>query len=125
MRSKEPSAFTTRSALGVEEQRVPVLLDLVDPPAKWASLGDGYRVEARIVVWEGEDLIKVPVTALFRRDDRWNVFVADRGRALRRAVEIGQRSVTEAQVLSGVEPGEQVVLHPSDQVEDGVRLAPL
>lgn len=122
VRLVEPSGFTKISALGVEEQRVNIIGDFVEPIA---ALGDGYRVDARIVVWEGNDVVKLPSTALFRRAGHWNVFVAHNGRALRRAVSIGQRSNTEVEVLDGVAPGEEVVSHPSDQIEDGVRIAPL
>jgi HlyD family secretion protein len=119
VRLVEPSGFTKISALGVEEQRVNVIGEFVDPPA---SLGDGYRIEARIVIWEGRDVVKVAGSALFRRADTWNAFVIERGRARLRPVTIGHRSSFEVEVRSGLEPGEIVVLHPSDRVEDGVRV---
>ena len=115
----EPSGFTKISALGVEEQRVNVIGDFLDPPA---TLGDGYRIEARIVVWEGKDVLKVPGSALFRRSDTWNTFVIEGGRARLRPVTVGKRSSFEVEVRSGLEPGESVVLHPSDRIEDGVRV---
>jgi HlyD family secretion protein len=115
----EPSGFTKVSALGVEEQRVNVLGDFVDGTG---NLGDGYRVEARVVVWEAADVLRVPGSALFRRGERWHVFVAERGRARLRAVEIGHRGTFDAEVQTGLEPGERVVLHPSDRIQDGVRL---
>jgi HlyD family secretion protein len=115
----EPSGFTKVSALGVEEQRVNVVADFVDGAG---NLGDGYRVEARVVVWEAPDVLRVPGSALFRRADRWHVFVAERGRARLRAVEVGERGTFEAEVQSGLEVGERVVLHPSDRIQDGVRL---
>jgi HlyD family secretion protein len=118
----EPSGFTKVSALGVEEQRVNVIADVLDPPDE---LGDGFRVEARIVVWEAADVVRVPVSALFRRGDGWSVFVVEGGRALRRDVEVGQRGTFEAEVRAGLEPGEHVVLHPSDRVQDTARVRPL
>ena len=122
VRLVEPSGFTKVSALGVEEQRVNVIADFVTPPG---PIADGYRVEVHIVVWEGSDVLKVPTSALFRRQGAWCVFVVDSGRARRRQVEVGQRSATDAQVLGGLEAGETVIVHPSDQVDDGVRVRPL
>ncbi|MBI4483231.1 MAG: hypothetical protein HY652_10105 [Acidobacteria bacterium] len=119
VRIVEPSAFTKVSALGVEEQRVNIVADLVDPAP---FLGDGYRVEARIVVWEGANVLKVPSSALFRRGEGWNVFVVENDRALRRPIEVGHRNPMEAEILRGLEEGEAVIVHPSDRVEDGVRV---
>ena len=119
----EPSAFTRLSALGVEEQRVSVVIDFDDPLERRAELGDGYRVEARIVSWENADVIAIPSSAAFRRVDGWAVFVVDQGRARLQKVEIGERSMTEVQILSGVAEGQEVILHPSDKVEDGARIA--
>ena len=121
VRIVEPAAFTKISALGVEEQRVNVIGDLEEPPGR---LGDAYRVEASITLWEGKGIVKVPASALFRRGEGWSVFVAQDGRARLRSVEIGQRNATEAQVLGGLKEGEKVVLHPSDRIEDGVRVRP-
>jgi HlyD family secretion protein len=123
VRVVEPSAFTKVSALGVEEQRVNVIVDLVDPPEKRPTLGDAYRVEARIVVWEATDVLKVPAGALFRRGDGWAAFVVAGGRAEERAVEIGHRNDAEAEVLAGLGEGERVVLYPGDRVRPGVRVA--
>ncbi len=119
VRMVEPSAFTKVSALGVEEQRVNVIGDVLNPPER---LGDRYRVEARIVVWEGEDVVKVPTSALFRVGDGWAVFVVDNERARLRPVEVGHRNVRESEVLAGVSEGEETVLYPSDQLQDGVAL---
>ncbi len=116
----EPFGFLKISALGVEEQRVNVILDLLDPPEAWASLGHGFRVEPRIEVWRGEDVISAPVAALFRREGRWACFVVENGRARLREVEIGQANGVEAEILSGLEPGEQLVLYPSERIEDGI-----
>lgn len=119
LRRVEPSGFTKISALGVEEQRVNVVIDIVDPPAVWAGLGDGFRVETRVVVWESEDELKAPTGALFRRDENWAVFAVAGGRATLREIEVGERNAREAQVLGGLEPGEQVVVYPSDSLNDG------
>ncbi len=121
VRRVEPSGFTKISALGVEEQRVNVIGDFVDAPG---ALGDGYRLEARIVVWRAEDVLRVPASALFRRGEGWHVFGVENGRAQLRAVGVGQRGVEAAEVVSGIEPGTGVVLHPTDRVADGVRVAP-
>jgi HlyD family secretion protein len=120
VRRVEPAGFTKISALGVEEQRVNVIGDFVDSPG---ALGDGYRVEARIVVWQAPDVVRVPGSALFRRGDAWNVFVVQRGAARLRPVEVGRRGTLESEVRAGLEPGERVVLHPSDRVQDGARVA--
>lgn len=119
VRMVEPSAFTKISALGVEEQRVNVIGDLEEPPGR---LGDAFRVEAAITVWEGKGLLKVPASALFRRGEAWSVFAVDGGRARSRNVEIGHRNAAEAEVLRGLAAGETVILHPSDRIKDGVRV---
>jgi HlyD family secretion protein len=116
----EPAAFTEVSALGVEEQRVNVIVDLVEAPPE---LGAGFRVEAGIVVWEGANVLTVPTSALFQREGAWYAFVVEDGRARLRAVEVGHRGVEAAEVLAGVEEGEAVVLFPSDEVEEGVRVS--
>jgi len=118
----EPFGFTKISALGIEEQRVNVIIDFTDPPEKWQRLGHGYRVEPRIVLWEADDVLKIPLPALFRDGDGWAVFAEQRGRAVLRRVEIGRDNGLEAEVVKGLEPGEHVVLHPSDRVSEGVRL---
>jgi HlyD family secretion protein len=122
VRVVEPAGFTKVSALGVEEQRVWVIADITSPPAQWQRLGDGYRVEASFVLWQGEDVLQLPAGALFRLDDGWGVFVAANGRAKRRAVSLGHRNARAAQVLDGLAPGERVVLHPSNEVSDGARV---
>jgi len=122
VRMIEPSGFVKLSALGVEEQRVNIIGDFVTPPD---GLADGYRVEARIVVWEDGGVLQIPATALFRQGGSWNVFVVENGRARRRAIEVGQRGATAIQVLSGLDEHAPVIVHPSDQVDDGVRVAPL
>ncbi|MEE8523844.1 MAG: HlyD family efflux transporter periplasmic adaptor subunit, partial [Thermoanaerobaculia bacterium] len=101
VRRVEPYGFTKISALGVEEQRVNVVIDFDDPREAWEALGDGYRVEVRVIVWESDDVIKVPTSALFRRGDQWAVFVLADGKAAERQVEIGERNGLEAEVKSG------------------------
>jgi HlyD family secretion protein len=101
---------------------VNVIGDFDTPPD---ALGDGYRVEARIVVWQGNDVLKVPSSALFRREGDWSVFMLDNGRARRRAVQIGRRNARDAEVVGGLEEGTVVILHPTAQVDDGVRVEPL
>lgn len=123
VRRVEPSGFTKISALGVEEQRVNVVMDITDPPEVWAGLGDGFRVETRVVVWQSDDELKAPTGALFRRDEGWAVFAVDGGRAVLRSIEIGERNAQEAQVLGGLEPGQEVVVYPSDSLSDGSRVA--
>lgn len=122
VRNVEPSAFTKLSALGVEEQRVNVILDLDEPHEAWSTLGDGYRVEARISVWEGDDVIFVPASAVFRLGDTWATFVVEDGDARIRLIELGQTNGLETEVLSGLEEGEVVIAYPSDSVRDGVRV---
>lgn len=122
VRRVEPYGFTKISALGIEEQRVNVIIDFTDPPERWRPLGHGYRVETRIVVWQEADVLKVPLGALFRRGDDWAVFVESEGRARLRRVAIGHGNSREAEVLDGLAEGERVVLHPSDRVGDGARL---
>jgi HlyD family secretion protein len=119
----EPSGFTKISALGVEEQRVNVIVDFEDPREAARHLGDGYRVEVRIVVWERDDVVKVPTSSLFRHEGEWAVFRVENGRAIRRPVQVGQRNGLEAEVLDGLEPGDRIVIYPSDAVRDGVRIA--
>ena len=122
VRRIEPAGFTKISALGVEEQRVNVIGDFTGDTG---GLGDGYRVEARIVVAEAEDALLVPSSALFRRQDAWHVFAVVGGRAALRAVEIGRGTPQQTEVLGGLAAGDHVVLHPSDQVGDGVRVTAL
>ena len=119
VRRVEPAAFTRVSALGVDEQRVNVVIDLPHPPP---GLSDGYRVETRIGVWEAADVTIVPVSALFRQDQDWAVYLLRRGRAELTRVSIGEQSATGAQVLDGLRAGDEVVLFPSDQIKSGRRV---
>jgi HlyD family secretion protein len=124
VRLVEPSAFTKISALGVEEQRVNIIIDFAEPMEGLPPLGDGYRVQARIVIDEAADVLLVPTGALFRHGGAWAAFVLADGRAARRELEIGRRNDTVAEVLSGLAAGDRVVLYPSDRVVDGVKLHP-
>ncbi len=124
VRIVEPAGFTKISALGVEEQRVHVIVDFTSPRELWQRLGDGYRVEAQFVVWEGADVLQIPASALFRHDSGWAAYVLQDGRAHLRALQIGQRTGLKAQVLDGIKAGEQVVTHPDDKIKDGVRVRP-
>ena len=121
VRVVEPSAFTKVSALGIEEQRTNIVADFVDPPG---PLGDAYRVEARIVVWESEQVLKAAASALFRSGDGWAVFVVDGGIARRRDVEIGHRNAFEVEIIGGLSEGEIVILHPANDLTDGTRVVP-
>lgn len=119
----EPTGFTKVSALGIEEQRVKVILDFTGPPEAWQQLGHGFRVVARVVIWQGEGLL-VPLGALFRQGDSWAVFAEADGRAQRRLIKIAERNLHHARVVDGLNAGDQVVLHPGDRVTDGVRIEP-
>jgi HlyD family secretion protein len=124
VRRIEPTGFTKVSALGIEEQRVKVILDFTGPPAEWQQLGHAFRVIARVVIWHSDDVLQVALGALFREGDNWAVFVVADGRAERRLVTIGERNVHAARVLKGLNAGDRVVLHPSDRVHDGGRVEP-
>ncbi len=122
VRVVEPSGFTKISALGVEEQRVPVIADITSPEQEWARLGDGYRVEASFILWEGEAVLQIPSNALFRTDSRWTVFQITDGTAHLQMVDVGHNNGLQAEILSGLEQGDTVVAHPDETVEDGVRV---
>lgn len=112
----EPSGFTKVSALGVEEQRVNVVADFVGDPG---PLGDGYRVEARLVIWEADSVLRAPASALYRKGQGWGVFVVENGQARERQVEIGHRTAFEVEVLRGIDKDAEVILHPNNQIADG------
>jgi HlyD family secretion protein len=124
VRLVEPSGFLKISALGVEEQRVNVIGDLVSPPEERPTLGDAYRVEARIVVWEHNDVLKVPAGALFRRGEQWSVYVVSGGKAVLRAVDVGMTNGLETEIRGGLQECETVVVHPSDRIHDGASVMP-
>jgi HlyD family secretion protein len=123
VRRVEPAAFTEISALGVEEQRVHVVIDLSAEGFEAEALGHGFRVEARIVVERIEDAVQVPEGALFRFEDRWALFRLEGDRARRVAVQTGVAAERTRQILAGVEPGDRVLVYPSDLVEDGTKVA--
>jgi HlyD family secretion protein len=127
VRRVEPYGFTRISALGIEEQRVNVIIDIGSPPGEWQSLGHGYRVETRIVLWQSDDALKVPVIALFRPTDdpgedqgvQWAVFKVDNEMVSTQIVSVGRRNGIEAEILDGLKEGDRIVLHPSGRVSDG------
>lgn len=122
VRVVEPVGFTKISALGVEEQRVWVIVDITSDPARWAHLGHGYRVEARFVIWEGEQVMQVPASALFRHEAGWAVFVVEGARARLRPIEPGRRGGMYVEVSAGLEAGERVITHPHDALAHGTRV---
>jgi HlyD family secretion protein len=125
VRHVEPSAFTKISALGVEEQRVYVVADFVDPLEKRPTLGDSYRVEARIVTWENPNALRAPAGALFQRGGTWRTFAIDGGRARLISVKVGRSNGVDTEVLDGLREGQRVVVYPGDKVQDGTRVRPL
>jgi HlyD family secretion protein len=122
--SVDPSGFTKLSALGVEEQRVRVILDLVGPPEERSALGDNFRVEAHIVAWKADSVLRVPTAALFRRGDAWVAFFVDDGKARSRTIDVGEQAPDTVEVRSGAREGDVVILRPSESLKDGVRVAP-
>jgi HlyD family secretion protein len=125
VRLVEPSAFTKISALGVEEQRVYVVADFVDPVEKRPTLGDSYRVEARIVTWENVNALRAPAGALFQRGGTWQSFVIDGGRARLREIKVGRSNGVETEIAGGLSEGNRVIVYPGDKVIDGARVMPL
>jgi HlyD family secretion protein len=126
VRVVEPAGFTKVSALGVEEQRVLIISDITTKADLWKRLGDGFRVESSFIVWEGEGLLRVPVSALFRdsgtEGSDWAVFLFEDGRAVKQAVEIGHRTGLVAEVTSGLTEGSEVITHPDEKIEDGAKV---
>jgi HlyD family secretion protein len=122
VRRVEPFGFTKVSALGIEEQRVNVIIDLSSPPQEWTRLGHGYQLETLIVLSEQPDALKLPLTALFRDGTRWAVYVSEHGRARLRHVETGARNQLEVAIVQGLQSGEQVIEHPGNRIVDGVRI---
>lgn len=125
VRLVEPAAFTKISALGVEEQRVNVVADIITPVTERAALGDNFRVEARVIVWETENTMQVPVSALFRRGNESAVYVVRGGKAVLVPVAAGRSSGREVQILKGLTAGDEVILYPGDRVTDGQRVTPV
>ena len=122
VRVVEPSGFTKISSLGVEEQRVNVIADITTPYVKRRGVGDGFRVDARFVLWEGRDVLRAPASALFRKGGAWAVFVARNGRAREQAVTVGHTNGLSSEVLSGLAEGDKVIAHPDDSIRDGTRV---
>jgi RND family efflux transporter MFP subunit len=120
VRLVEPAGFTKISALGVEEQRVNVLIDFDDSARDAHRLGDGYRVDISIIIWERAGILKVPTSALFRAGDKWRVFAVHDGRVVTADIRIGQRNALEAEVISGLDQGDKVIVHPGDTIQDDV-----
>lgn len=124
VRRIEPTGFTKVSALGVEEQRVLVICDITSPVEDWQSLGDGYRVEAEFVIWEQDEVLQVPTSAMFRQGENWSVFVVRDGRAEISTIQPGARSGLAAQVLDGLELGDEVIIYPGEKIRAGSRVEP-
>ena len=124
VRLVEPSGFTKISPLGVEEQRVNAIVDFADPPAARPAIGDGYRVEVRIIVSSRENVLKIPTSSLFRHEGDWAVYVVEDDRAVRRIVQVGQRNGLEAEVTGGLSGNERIIVYPSDAVSEGVKVTP-
>ncbi len=119
----DPAGFVKVSALGIEEQRVRATIDFVDSPEIWSRLGHDYRVIVHVTVWSADDVLSVPVGALFRQGDQWAVFAVKDGRASTTVVTIGHRNGRMAELLSGLSAGDRVILHPSDRIKKGVRVS--
>jgi HlyD family secretion protein len=122
IRVVEPSGFTKISTLGVEEQRVWVIADLVDPPERRPTLGDGFRVEARIVIDEARNVLRIPTSSLFRAGEQTAVFRVVDGVAHQQIVKVGRQNGLEAEVVEGLSEGDVILLHPSDQIDDGTKV---
>ena len=122
IRTVEPVGFTKISALGVEEQRVWVVVDFTSPPESWNKLGDGYRVVAEFIVWQSDDVLQIPSSALFRKGDGWAAFAVDGGRSVEQAVTIGLRSGLRVQIIDGLAAGQEVIVHPASEIDDGSRV---
>ena len=122
VRLVEPSAFTKFSALGVEEQRVYVVADFVNPVEQRSALGDNFRIEARIVVWEGSNVLRAPAGALFHRGVEWQTYVVDGGKTRLRSIRVGRSNGLETEIAEGLNEGDQVVVYPGDQIREGSRV---
>lgn len=120
----EPIGFTKVSALGVEEQRVRIIVAITSPENQWGRLGDGYRVDTRFILWQGQDILQIPENALFRYDDGWAVFVVRMDNYVElRVVKPGKRSGLHAQIIEGLSEGETIIIHPDEQLENGLKVS--
>ena len=124
VRLVEPAAFTKYSALGVEEQRVNVVVEITSPREQWTTLGDNFRVEARVITWESGSVLKLPVSGLFRQGNAWAAYVVRDGRAALVPVQAGRASGAEIQIVEGLAEGDEVILYPGDRIKDGQRVKP-
>ena len=124
VRRVEPYSYTKISALGIEEQRVHVLLDFTDPPEKWQAIGHGYRVNGKVITWQGDGVLTLPMGALFRDGAQWAVYTIEDHVARLRHVELGHLNETQAEVLKGLNRGTEVILHPNDRIADGIPVRP-
>lgn len=122
VRLVEPSAFTKISALGVEEQRVYVIADFTSPVDQRLTLGDNYRIEARVVVWEGKNVLRVPAGALFQRGGAWQTFAVVNGKTTVKTTKVGRTNGLETEIIDGLNDGERVVVYPGDKVAEGARV---
>ena len=118
----EPSGFTKISALGVEEQRVNIILSLTDPIEKWKNLGDAFRVEAAIIIGRAENIITVPLSALFRQNEIWSVFKVVDGMAVLQSVEVGKRNDQKVEIILGLSEGEEIIIHPGNNIEENIKV---
>lgn len=123
VRRVDPAGFLKISALGIEEQRVKVTIDLDGEPASWGRLGHDFRVVVHVTVWKSDDALAVPIGALFRKGDDWAVFVVRDGRAQATTLRVGRRNNRQVEILDGLSAGDVVILHPSDRVVEGTRVA--
>ncbi|WP_287373454.1 efflux RND transporter periplasmic adaptor subunit [Prosthecochloris sp.] len=119
VKTVEPAAFTKISSLGIEEKRVNIIVDLEEPESR---LGDNYRIQAKIILWQDEGILQVPISSIFRGDQGWNVFVIKKGKAVRQPITIGMRGTYYAEVLDGLEEEDVVVVHPTNDLEEGMRV---
>ena len=122
VRTIEPVGFTKTSALGVKEQRVLIIVDITSPQDHWQRLGDGYRMETVFILWEGKDVLQIPSSALFKKDDQWAVFAIQEQRAVLKTVNVGHRGGTSVEILSGLEENDQVINHPGSNVEENIKV---
>jgi HlyD family secretion protein len=106
----------------VEEQRVLVIADITSPPEKWQALGDAYRLEANFIIWEGQNILQIPASSLFRSGKDWAVFVEEKGKARKRIVDVGQRNGLAAQIISGLKENEKVLAYPDDSISEGTKI---